>query len=463
MRRGFRLPGHLSWRQWLVLFSMGAAVIVIEVHNHLTMWEEHQSGQTVGTDPELIGEIFLFGLVFPILAGLVLSYMTRTAVERDQIARELDLRRQLVTQMQNARSRQELADVIVTLPGNTTFADRAWLLAQPTGEDDFEQIARWERPGSDLIPVSPPVTPAVCEHCERAASLTETGIIPCHHLEPGADSSPHTRYCLWLTSENTGKATLLFETSSEHRPGMRELNVLNDLRDEILLAIENANLLQLKQRQTDAARDERLRIARNLHDTVGQNVSYLRFKIDQLRTSALTFEPVEFHDELAGTLTVADEVYEQLRDTLEELRTTEHQNLEQTIRQYAGQAADRAGISVQVHTIGNPVPFSPRKSRQVLYILREALNNVEKHSGAKNVDISLRYSEEEFALTVRDDGTGFRQGELGTEDCYGIAIMGERAQAISGDLAIESAPGKGTEVALHLPLIGMVAAASRTN
>jgi len=284
--------------------------------------------------------------------------------------------------------------------------------------------------------------------------------LPCHHLDPVTGSSPHTRYCLWLTSENTGKATLLFETSSEHRPGTRELNVLNDLHNEILLAIENANLLQLRQRQTDAARDERLRIARNLHDTVGQNVGYLRFKIDQLTASALTAEPIEFHDELAGTLTVADEVYEQLRDTLEELRTTEHQNLEQTIRQYAGQAADRAGISVQVHTIGDAVPFSPRKSRQVLYILREALNNVEKHAGAKNVDISLRYVEEEFTLTVRDDGKGFQQGELDKGDRYGIVIMGERARAISGDLAIESAPGDGTEVALRLPLTSAVAVAS---
>ncbi|MCB0008186.1 MAG: hypothetical protein KDE04_17100, partial [Anaerolineales bacterium] len=64
----------LSWREWLVFFGMGAAVILLELRNHRMMWLEHGSGQTVWTDPELVGEIILFGLILPILGGLILGY-----------------------------------------------------------------------------------------------------------------------------------------------------------------------------------------------------------------------------------------------------------------------------------------------------------------------------------------------------------------------------------------------------
>lgn len=456
-----RILGWLDWRQWLVLFGVGATVIITEVRSHTVMWVEHQSGQTLWTDPELIWELFLYGLVLPIVAGIFLGHMTRTAVERDQIAKELQLRRRLVARMQSAKSHQELAEIITTIPGNAVLADRAWLLAQYSGEDAFEQIGHWERPGIDLLPLYPSVIPSVCESCSGAASLEGTRILSCHRSNTDDDASDYNRYCLWLTSENTGKATLLFETPIEHSLDGRELKALDELGGEIALAIENANLLQMKQRQVDAAKDERLRIARNLHDTVGQNVSYLRLRLDQLRSSALTAGPAEFQDELTGTLAVADEIYDQMRDTLEELRVTEQPDLEQTIGDYAIQAAERSGFSVEVRTIGQPESLSPRSSRQILYIVREALNNVEKHANAKTVDILLQYGEEEFKLTIRDDGTGFQPDKVETADRYGLVIMGERARSINGDLAIESSPGQGAVVTMRLPLSTGTAVNSR--
>ncbi len=443
--------GWLDRRQWLVLFGVGVTVIIIEVRSHTIMWADHHSGQTLWTDHELLWELFVYGLVLPIVAGIFLGHMTRTAVERDQISGELQLRRLLVARMQNAKSHQELAEVITTIPANIVMADRAWLFAQYSGDDAFEQIAHWERPGIVMLPSHPSVTPSVCQSCTRAASLEGSRILPCHQSETGNDSSVYNRYCLWLTSENTGKATLLFETPAEHNLDGHELTVLDELGNEIALAIENANLLHLKKRQVDAARDERLRIARNLHDTVGQNVSFLRFKLNQLRSSALTSGPAEFQDELSGTLGVADEIYEQMRDTLEELRTTERQDLEQIIGEYAAKAAARSDFSVNVRTSGQPQSLSPRRSRQIVYILREALNNVEKHAEAEQVDIFLQYAEDEFRLTVRDDGAGFQPGTVVMEGRYGVAIMGERAGAVNGDLAIRSSPGQGTEVTLRLP------------
>ena len=87
-----------------------------------------------------------------------------------------------------------------------------------------------------------------------------------------------------------------------------------------------------------------------------------------------------------------------------------------------------------------------------MYLTREALNNIEKHAFAQNVDIYLQWSDAEFRLIVRDDGKGFNPQELNTEGKYGTAIMGERAQAINANLTIESTPSEGTEIKLILPL-----------
>lgn len=452
----------MGWRQWLVLFSMGVAVIVIELRNHALMWEEHESGQTILTDPMLIWEIIIFGLVLPVLAGVVLGYVGRTAIERDRIARELGLRRQLLARMQGSQSWHELAELLVTTPGNIVSADRSWLLAQRSGEEEFDQIAHWERFGSGHSLSLPLITPAVCERCEEVKSLKGNRITACHHYDLESNPSDCTRYCLWLSSEGMGKTALLFDMPIDHPLDMGQMKMLDDLGDEMSLAIDNANLQYIKQRQVDAAKNERLRIARDLHDTLGQNVSYLRLKLEQLGDAWLASGRTDFQDELANVLAVTDEVYEQVRDTLEELRMTEHRDLEETVRLYATQAAERAGFSIQIHTIGQPGVLSSRRSRQILYIVREALNNVEKHARAQNVDIHLQWSDGEFKLTVRDDGQGFRSEDLDKEDQYGMAIIEERSRAINAKLAIESAPDDGTELALSLPLSSSAFTASRS-
>ncbi len=88
----------------------------------------------------------------------------------------------------------------------------------------------------------------------------------------------------------------------------------------------------------------------------------------------------------------------------------------------------------------------------MMYIAREALNNIEKHAAAQNVAIHLQWRDAEFEMILRDDGQGFQPQALNRADGYGMAIMGERSRAIHANLGIKSAPGAGTEISLSLPL-----------
>jgi signal transduction histidine kinase len=400
----------------------------------------------------LIWEIILFGMVLPIVGGVILGYTGRTALERDKMARALELRRALVAQIHETQNWHELAELIVTTPGNVVPANRTWLLAQLSDEEEFDQIAHWERPASKLLPLHPSVTPAVCERCKTAASLKGTRILSCHYQNTESSNSRYTTYCLWLSTADRRKSALLIDLSIDRPLKDGQIKVLDDLGDEMSLAIDNASLHYVHQRQVDLAKNERQRIARDLHDTLGQNISYLRLKLEQLSDNWPDSRHIEFQDDLSHMLMVADKAYNQVRDTLEELRTTGHQDLEQTLRLYAAQAAERAGFTVAIHSSGQPEALSARKSRQIMYILREAMNNVEIHARAQNVDIHLQWSDEEFLLTVHDDGKGFHPEKVNKEDKYGLSIMGERARAINANLCIDSTPGQGAELTLSIPL-----------
>ncbi len=442
----------IPWQQWLVLFGTGLAVILIEIRNHRHMWLEHQSGQTIWTDHELIWELFIFGLILPILAGVALGYITRTAVERDRIARDMALRRDLAGQMQQSRSWQELSELVVSTPGNVAAVDRAWLLSQRSGDDDFDQIAHWERLGQGVLPSLKPVSPALCERCEQVSARDGSRILACSNVEVEKDAYHSTRYCLWLSTESPRRTALLFDVPLDHPLDPGQIKLLDDMGSDMSLAIDNANLQYAEQRQGDIARNERLRIARDLHDTLGQNVSVLRMKLEFISSAIETFGRDDIQHEFSEMLLLMDEAYEQVRDTLEELRTTEQRDLEEDIRLYAAQVSKRSGFAVHIRSSGDVGKLTLRQSREIMYIVREALNNVEKHAGAQDVDIFMRWRENELILIVDDDGKGFRPAEIGVGDHYGLTIMRERTQAINGDWAIDSYPGKGTQITLRLPL-----------
>ncbi len=443
----------LGWKQWLVLFGMGITVILVEIRNHTIMWQEHQSGQTILTDHMLLGEIIVFGLFLPIISGIVLAYTGRTAIERDKMAKALKLRRALIAQIHEAESWNELADLVVTTAGKVTSANRAWLLAQRSTEEEFDQIAHWQQPESNLS-ITPyhQISPAICEQCTETTIAEQTKISACHYADPHNESIDYTRYCLWLSSEETRRTALLFDVPQKAYLDIDQIKVLEDLSTEMSLAIENANLNYVQKSQVDLAKNERLRIARDLHDTLGQNISYLRLKLEQLSTARLTSDPLAFQDELTKMLNVADEAYGQVRGTLEELRTLEHTNLEETIKSYAMQSAQRSGFSIRVHSSGQSKILSARKNRQIMYIVHEALNNVEKHAHAQHVDIHLQWNEGEFRLTVSDNGQGFDLAKLNTENKYGMAIMRERSRTINAEIVTQSTVGQGTEITLCLPL-----------
>jgi signal transduction histidine kinase len=94
-------------------------------------------------------------------------------------------------------------------------------------------------------------------------------------------------------------------------------------------------------------------------------------------------------------------------------------------------------------------PLPPGTEREILRVAQEAVHNVKKHAGAKNLNVQLEYGPQEIALEVRDDGQGFAPDSASTPGHYGLTGMRERAAAIGGTLEVTSEPGGGTTVRLR--------------
>jgi NarL family two-component system sensor histidine kinase LiaS len=206
----------------------------------------------------------------------------------------------------------------------------------------------------------------------------------------------------------------------------------------------------LTRRQAMAISEERNRLARDLHDSAKQQALAASF---QLGTAITLFErdPQDSREHLAEADALVDSVRKELTDLIHELRppTMEGQNLVDVLKEYAIEWAHRTGIEIEVD-VQEQSSLSLEIEQTLYRIAQEALANVGRHSGAHHVDLRLRCEGAVVTMTLTDDGCGFEPGKA--HGGMGLISMRERAEALDGGLFIESEPGRGTRIAVTVPV-----------
>jgi signal transduction histidine kinase len=240
-------------------------------------------------------------------------------------------------------------------------------------------------------------------------------------------------------------------------PLMLMASLLAERRNTIRsLQASNRHVSQLAGQLISAQEEERRRIARELHDQVGQSLTTVKINLDTLRMGEQTPDTRELLEE-GGRL--VDGALEQVRDLSVLLRPAmlDDLGLEPALRSLLNAQAKRAGYQVVFHAQG----LQPRPSRSVeticYRIAQEALTNVARHAQAKQVQLDVAVSDGRLKMTLRDDGIGFdvnaKQASAAAGKSMGLLSMTERARLGDGHLEMISAPGEGTTVRLDLPLI----------
>lgn len=194
-------------------------------------------------------------------------------------------------------------------------------------------------------------------------------------------------------------------------------------------------------------------IARDLHDTLGQNISFLRMSLEFLAESGLDDRSVAI-PRLKSMTQAANESYEIIRSMLTVLKLDESSDILLFFSRYAEQVAERGFFRVEISSEGKPGYLSPQSIRQLFFTFREIMNNIEKHAAASQVIIKFSWTRSKLTLSIVDDGKGFDQDQHQTGEHYGIKFMHERLQLLHGKFSIKSKPGQGTIVQLSIPISG---------
>lgn len=221
----------------------------------------------------------------------------------------------------------------------------------------------------------------------------------------------------------------------------RAMVLLSGLADVLGLSIDNARWFG--RLRSLGAEEERIRIARDLHDRLGQWLTYIAFEIE--RITAAEDQP---NPELQRLETDVRAAIDELRETLRSLRTGVDQQRPLAVlgTEIVERFSERASVPatfVVVHPDERlPIPIE----NELLRIMQEALTNIDRHARAHRVEVVWAVHAGNFELTIRDDGSGFQPGSGVRDSAYGLVGMRERADVIGARLAIDSAPGHGTTI-----------------
>ena len=195
-----------------------------------------------------------------------------------------------------------------------------------------------------------------------------------------------------------------------------------------------------------AQEGERLRIARELHDEVGQALTAIMLQLEQAargETGATRDDVAAAREDLRGTLEEVRAIAKRLRpEALDDL------GLPAALAALTNAVARRAQVRVARRVDADIPPLRPEEELVVYRVAQEALTNVVRHSGAEEAELELRARPGAAELLVRDRGAGFRPDPQ--NDGSGFRGMRERALLVGAELEIRSEPGRGTDVRLRL-------------
>ncbi|MBK8047840.1 MAG: sensor histidine kinase [Anaerolineales bacterium] len=228
------------------------------------------------------------------------------------------------------------------------------------------------------------------------------------------------------------------------------LELAATLGEQIVLATQRD---RLQQRLREAmVLEERERLAQEMHDAVTQSIYSLALFAEAGRrlASAGNFERIQEYLTLLGD--TAQQAMKQLRLMLYELRPAvlEQVGLAEALRQRLEAVEKRAGIDARLEVM-EPIWLPPAVEERLYRICQEALNNALKHASAHRVVVTLASTPDSVTLGVSDDGVGFVLGEAANNGS-GLNHIRERVAQLNGDLIIETAPDRGTNVIITLSL-----------
>jgi len=409
--------------------------------------------ETKGLDIIHLGESALYGLLLIIIGGLI-EMLLRANNEKAHANSLLQRKHELSLELSLAKDFGELGSSVIKFLASTAHPAQSSLMVHNPETERFETVAIWNSEEPGLTDLSFAETSPTCQSCNEKNLNPTCSIITCHfETDTSAPFGIH-RYCLPLLRGPSMVGLLRLILPSDKALDTQQFEDIQNIGTEVATALisiqQNQALTEIS--TIEAAQAERRVISRDLHDVLGQNLSYLRLMLDQFSRDEFQGSNTQIQKELQEMRDVADDSYELVRGILETLHPSASLPIANLILTHIRSLSERGNFEYKFSTQGNPRQLTIQASRQIFFACMEAIRNLAKHSGARNAEIELLWGNDDLAINICDDGTGFDTNTQQNNQHFGLAIMRERIEGLGGNLSINSKMGGGTQISFHLPL-----------
>jgi len=441
----FRLSQPLVRHRWWVFAILVLIITVFEAFEHPLATHTLNSIFWV--------EVLLFiGML--LIVAILLEALWRAFEEKDDLMKKLDVRHKLSLRLSAIQDWDELTTSIVQFPASIVPLFNASLFLYREEIEQFELLTQLK--SSDPSPCSGLTdNSGLCSACTLEKPFSLHTLDACYGKDSFQNGDLSENYCLPLIYGDAPLAVLQLCLPQRTSLTAEQTGLLNSIGLEMAVALAAAKSQRSREALTlaGAADAERRGLARDLHDTLAQNLSYLRLKLEQAATDGdQARSSVRLADQEKMSA-VANESYELVRGTLATLHPENYSHLDNLLLDHGEMVSERASFKIQLTSHGEPVALDPKVLRQIFFIFREGLSNVEKHARAGRVQVDLLWGTYDVTLRIQDDGQGFDVHPIERKKHFGLDFMRQRVQELNGHFSIHSTPGIGTELIIQIPIL----------
>lgn len=428
-------------KRWLLLVLFAGATLVFEI------LENFDANNPINV--HFVREVLFFGAGFPLVTVWLINRLLAVQAERNSIARQLERSRQFKQEVMQARDLNEVEKIIVSFPETIAPVAGVVLYKAVSERGELKLAAeRWVVPAKRPSYLSATIPD---NFCGVALHLPDRGLHPFSLKAPMPEEQLHG-YCLPLFNSDLGPSQLHLYLPQLKYLTADQIGILNQTALAMTLALGTGSYQHVKQLQDVAALHERERIARYLHDSLAQTLSFLQNRLTNLTSEDVLLDIATLQRELKQMRDASNEAYNQVKQTILAMHDDGDIELSESLITLAKTMLKDTDIGFRFFLEGKPKAVSPMVHRKIKFIFREALHNIQRHARATAVDLIITWTEDSFNVYLKDNGVGFDIHNGHTRGHFGLVIMAQRAEEIEADLSVTSAPGQGVHVYLRYSL-----------
>jgi two-component system, NarL family, nitrate/nitrite sensor histidine kinase NarX len=259
-------------------------------------------------------------------------------------------------------------------------------------------------------------------------------------------------FSLVLPIQSTDKKTdslMIIINNKSFNLNRQQSALLQTIAGNISILIQSTRMLE--QLEFKAALDERIRLAREIHDGLAQTIAFLKIQSAQMLTYLRMGTIDKLEVALSANYQTLTEAYQDARLAIENLRATPESDTQDWLRKIARDFSNATGLPVNMSKLEMKVDYPLPIQAQLIRVVQEAFSNIRKHAHATQVNLSGSVKSDETVIEISDDGLGFDPDQIDDGSRYGLVGMRERTDMIGGDFQIISRQAEGTTVRISIP------------